>query len=608
MFRVPLFDDEIITSFCSRLAAANGITATDFCRDMGFTFQDVINGTDSAILALSDIGRIPPERLQSSLVERDPLDPKGWKIGREVFNSKRFARSRLRFCPMCLAADDQCEERMPGTRRYIRKSWPLRFLRACPLHECEIADLGPPELASPRFHDFMETHDLALEEIRAAMNTPKPRSITDFETFVLERLEGNKCHGNILDRLPLGLGGVLCELVGTAVVHGRRAGLVDLDDEALSVACQAGFSYLRAGTGGLHLFLDEMQSSFSPPRGDYGGQAIYGKFYTNLAGRHDAELEFIKREIHDYAFKTMPLTSSASVFGTSPDVRYVSFEELYREHGINPSHLHKTSIVTGMRDPNSPRSGSLPKDLAEKLLQIINDAVLPAEAAELVGVNYQSFANYTRQGIFKPHLTSAYGVAYNARFSRSELQRFNKSIEPEGRSSSATATIFEACRKLSCSGAEIVNLLQKRHLKKVGWDDTQIGLAAVLVNLEEVATHVTLPDHGHLSFKEAATQLGLTSQTIHLLVNEGYLPAVTARNVTRRRPQRFITEADAAAFEAQYVSFFQAQLAFDLSVPQLRKIVAGLKPVFPPEAVGAKFFAREDIDAAVSAYVTRMRG
>jgi hypothetical protein len=39
MFRVPLFDDEIITSFCSRLAAANGITATDFCRDMGFTFQ-----------------------------------------------------------------------------------------------------------------------------------------------------------------------------------------------------------------------------------------------------------------------------------------------------------------------------------------------------------------------------------------------------------------------------------------------------------------------------------------------------------------------------------------------------------------------------------------
>ncbi|MGO8369107.1 helix-turn-helix domain-containing protein [Rhizobium ruizarguesonis] len=452
----------------------------------------------------------------------------------------------------------------------------------------------------------METHDLALEEIRATMRAPKPRSITDFETFVLERLEGSKCHGNILDCLPLGLGGVLCEMVGTAVVHGRLAGVVDLDDEALGVACQVGFSYLRAGIGGLHLFLDEMQSSFSPPRGDYGGKAIYGKFYTNLAGRHDAELDFIKREIHDYAFKTMPLTSSASVFGTSPDARYVSFEELYREHAINPFHLHKTSIVTGMRDPNSPRSGFLPKDLAEKLLRIINDAVLPAEAAELVGVNYQSFANYTRQGIFKPHLTSAYGVAYNARFSRSELQRFIESIKPEGHSSSATATIFEASRRLSCSGAEIVNLLQKRQLKKVGWDDTQTGLSAVLVNLEEVAAHVTLPDHGHMSCSEAASRLGLTNETTLRLVNEGYLPSVIARNVTRRRPQRFITEADAAAFESRYVSFFQAKLAFDFSLPQLRKIVAGLKPVFPPEAVGAKFFARADLDAAVTAYVARM--
>ena len=325
MFRVPLFDDEILTSYCSRLAAANGVTATYFCRDMGFTFQDVINGANSAILALSDIGGVPHERLQSSAVGRDPLNPKVWRVGREVFNSNRFARSRVRFCPLCLAADDQCEDRMPGTRRYIRKTWPLRFLRTCPLHGCEIADLGPTDLGAPRFHDFIEMHDLVFEQIRASMRTPKARSTTDFETFVVERLKGTKCHGNILDRLPMELGGVLCELVGTAVVHGRLSRLTDLEDEALGVACQAGFSYLRAGIGGLHLFLDEMHSSYSPAQCDAGGQPMYGTFYKNLAGRQDAEFDFIKREIHDYAFKTMPLTSSASVFGTSPDARYVSF-------------------------------------------------------------------------------------------------------------------------------------------------------------------------------------------------------------------------------------------------------------------------------------------
>ncbi len=607
MFRVPHFDDESLTSFCSRFAAANGITATDFCRDMGITFQEVINGANRAILALSDLGGIPRERLQSSAVLRDPLNPKGWKVEREVFNSNRFARSRVRFCPLCFASDDQCEDRMPGTRRYIRKTWPLRFLRSCPLHGCEIVDLGPTDLGASRCHDFMETYDLVFEEIRASIMTPKPRSITDFETFVVERLNGTKCHGNILDRLPMELGGLLCELVGTAVVHGKLSRLIDLEDGALGVASQVGFSYLRAGIGGLHLFLDEMHSSYSPAQCDYGGQPMYGTFYKNLAGRQDAEFDFIKREIHDYAFKTMPLTSSASVFGTSPDARYVSFEELYREHGINPSYLHKTSIVMGMRDPNSPRSGSLPKDLAEKLVQTIDDAVLPAEAAELVGITYPSFTNYIRQGIFKPHLTSAYGVAYNDRFSRSELQRFDKSIKPDDRSSSATATISEASRRLSCSGAEIVNLLQKRQLNKVGWDDSKIGLSAVLVNLEEVATHVTLPNHGHMSCSEAATRLGLTNETTFRLVNHGYLPTVIARNVTQRRPQRFITEADAAAFEARYVSFYQAKVAFDFTLPQLRKIVAGLKPVFPPEAVRAKFFARADLDAAVTAYA-RMHG
>ncbi|MBY5399515.1 TniQ family protein [Rhizobium leguminosarum] len=600
MLYVPLLDQECLTSFCARFAAANFTTATELCLDMGIRFQNVVDGSDEAIEALAEYGRVAPERLRQSAVRGVGGSV---NVDGEVFARKNYARTRLRFCPECFREDDRSADRMPGTRRYTRRIWPIRFLRTCPQHSCRIVDLGVPPLSSPRFHDFMEAQEAMYDDLEDAMAITSSRSPSGFELFLLRRLRAVRDNGPLLDAMPLELAAFVCELAGVSDLFGAKTAERSLDEDQLWAAGQRGYEYLSAGVPGLHSYLDVMHSRLSAVRCDVGGQKIYGRFYTILKDHENPALLGLKREIHDYAVRVLPLSGDSEVFGRPSSTRYLSEKQLRDQFAIRPGHMRKMAVAAGLLDPSEIAAGAMPREVASSIAASLSDAVLPAQAAELIGVNYTVFKSLRRAGLFSPLLSSGNGVAARERFSRAALLAFVDEIErtAERLSIDGLDSIIVACKKTSVKFSEIVALLQQKRLKVIGWNPGQPGLAAVMIDPAEVEEALAPCDNGSLQVEEMKAKLVTSNEAISVLLRGGYLRSTVERLPPRFQPRRVISRDDAEIFTLTYVSFLGAEREYGVRRKDLRMAIQryGLEPAFPVDEVRVSFYVREKLEAAL---------
>nr|WP_281500969.1 TniQ family protein [Rhizobium binae] len=596
-----MFDDETLTSYCSRLAAANATTATDFCKDMGFQFQDVINGSASAVRELAEHGAIPIVRLQMACV-RDVA--RELEVNGEVFPRKAYPRTRLRICPSCLQDDDASEDRMPGTRRFMRRSWALRFLRTCPEHQRPIVDLGPSPLGSPRNHDFTEGLEALYDDVRVAMMEPwSRRELSDFEWFLLRRLDGCKRDGELLDGMSLYAGAHLCEIVGSVRLFGTKITEKELSEDKLWAAAKDGYEFLREGQKGLIRFLDVMHARHPSIPPDCGGQKLYGRMYNIMRESADPFWVPIKNAIRDYAFAVLPLIKSSEIFGRREDSEYLSDTEIQELAAMRPGHVRKMAVASGLIDPSLLTGGAIPRSVVMRLIDLLKDWLLPVEAAKLLGVTYANFKLQSKAGKFAPAVTSTNGVEVYERYSRREIEEYLRELRlkattdagPEG-----LQPVLAAAKSLHCKISDIIDLVDNDRLITVGWDERKIGWSAILVDPEEVAEAVKLNDGDKIVVDQLARIWGLSSEIIWALVNQGAIPTVAGYDKQNRHNPRVVRREDAEAFHAKYVTFTNAARDFGVTRRQIAEAVrrADLLPLY--NAVGALFYDRSNIQIALS--------
>lgn len=599
MYRVPLFHDESLTSYCSRLAAANVKTAPDFCLDMGIRFQDVIQATDFAVKKLAEIGDLPIESIL-----RAAIGKKGdsWIVGGEAINNKFYVRTQLRICPRCFEEDARALDRMPGVRHYMRRSWSLQFVRTCPDHNCALNDFGRSPLHAIRCHDFIDS--LMASDIGPGFGQVRPRTLSGFERFSLDRLEGIRRHGDTLDTMPLERGGYLCEVLGIALLYGNNTDQAAIDEDQLWHAGEKGYQYLSKGRDGLRDALDVFHGRLELNKSDFGGGKLYGRFYKILWDQRDPVWDQIKRDIHDYAFEALPLSQTANVFGTSKKASHISETELRTQFGLRPSHLRKMAVALGMLDAASAKSGAVPKDVARKVAEILADSLLAKKAAGVLGITYPKFAKYRRAGIFEPVIVPGNGVTLSERFSKRALEAFLESIYPAVGSPVAEGLkpINVAAKLARCRDSDVLKLVHDKKLKRVGWDNGKVGLEAVLVDPEEVLAL----DQPHVSedpsLDEVGEILNVGSDAARSLCGSGYLPCYDGKNRYNQATQ-YVRHSDIEAFRAEYISL--SEMAFECS-DRFRELQSAIntkriRPSIPKASKHPNFYRRSEIEALINA-------
>ncbi|MBW8298701.1 MAG: TniQ family protein [Hydrogenophaga sp.] len=602
LIQVELREDESLTSFCSRLAAANARSAYELCQDFDFTFRKVVDGDEDAITALSRISGVDRELLDAAAVKRAGEhsvfvgeDPTPWNF---------YPRSVLRFCPSCFAEDDKRTDLRPRTRRYGRKTWYSRFIRTCPIHSQSLVTAGVGSSQNLK-HDLCNTLGELRREVAIAATGSTHQQPSDLERYVLSRLKGEKPGNDLLCSLPIYVAGDICELAGMVALHGKKVGISNKSDHEWWMAGAAGFEYFKDGLPGLHRFLDNLHVKADHARAYYGGTQLYGKFHNALARtRNYPAYDLVKEEIRAYAYDTLPLTDNTSIFGRIENPRYLSFASFERKFGITPSFLRKVLVATrALRTLPGTNVEAIDAESSQLVACSIRDLVRSSDAADIVGCSYSIFSNLVKDGVIVPAITQNDDTGISAWFSRSDLIRLRDGVVAKGDPANREGLIGirNVIRSVACSYGEILVLLIQDRVKQVGIDRSKFGIMSLMLDREEIKDLVRLPHHGCLSAADLSERWALSNKTVYALINNNHIELRIERNPETRSAQKVVAIKAVEAFESRYIRLAECCERSGLSPPKASNKLraAGLARTFPKEQMVDAFYLRELAEAAL---------
>jgi hypothetical protein len=202
-------------------------------------------------------------------------------------------------------------------------------------------------------------------------------------------------------------------------------------------------------------------------------------------------------------------------------------------------------------------------------------------------------------GLIRRH--SVGSDALNEVFLKSELDQFLAALfrkaETVTHARPGAHEIRTAAPRANCSVVEIVRLIVDGRLAWVGRLAGLHGIAAILVDLDEIKSMTTLPDLGGLIPANALRALRVNSKVMTGLLRVGAFKTVVQRHPIKRNPQVVIPFEEIDRFKSKYVSLFTLARSQEKHMPiLLRELkVLGIQPAPELEGVGATFFRRRDL-------------
>jgi hypothetical protein len=326
--------------------------------------------------------------------------------------------------------------------------------------------------------------------------------------------------------------------------------------------------------------------------------------YSILARLVDPAWDRVKHLMRTHAFDTLPLAKVAEIFGRRTESNYLSDNDLRTMTAVRPGHIRKMAVASGLLDPSLLTGGAIHRDVALKVLALLDDWLLPTEAASLLGVTYPNFKRYRDAGMFLPALTSGNGVAINERHSRREIESYLDQIRRKANTvvdAGELKSIIATSKSIGCKLTDIVGLLHTDQLTTVAWDKSKVGLAAFLVDPAEVADSVLVDNNTGISAHQLGKLWHMSREVPLGLVSCGALATTSDVGVRFRGTQRFILRSDAEAFQARCITFTTAMQEFGATKKRVREAirVANLSPLYPYQDVRALFYDRRALENAL---------
>lgn len=591
LFDVPLLPDEPLTSYLARLARANGAgTIRGFCQDMKLDRPRLIRGDEDEVRKLAELAGRNAEELQARAVVVD--DFSGATVAGHYFPHGKLRRSKLRFCPHCIADDDADGGRMPGTRRYSRLYWMFPQAPACHVHCVAIVEM---EADQSHHYDLNTQLDLLEERLYELQKACVPRRPTPFEQFVRERLSGRRAHGEFLDGFGLSAAMSACELLGVALLFGRDVRVGKLGEDDLHRARQAGFDRLAKGIEGFTSLLDDVRST-DERSNIRGGQALYGKLYLSLNENYeDPDYDRLRRMIRSHTMSRVPMLDGMEFFGPVTDSPWTSVGKIAEATGYPDETLRRILVELGHIDSLRQSKGQryVRKTAADEAVAAIGDMATREEAAAILGLPSMTVKRLISDGMIAPVLKSPdadeRGYRLLDRYSRKAVadlrDRLLARARPEFPADWTNLTM--AAKKAGLRLVDVLQMVLDGRLRSLGRSSDEDGVAALRFDVKEIEPLIAVTEEAYVERAEVCRRLLLQAEAFAFLVRTGNIKAEQRQLRVARAPTWVMTEADFKEFDARYVTFARLSKEIGVGSRGLGKILneKGAPLAFPMESV-----------------------
>lgn len=594
MRTVPFDPRETPRSVAARLAAANGVPAIDFARDMRFCLAALDTGDTKALAVLSQLAGIPVANLRSTAILRRE---DGVWIGAQKLSLRNVAQNRPRVCPVCLQEDLEggMEPKLEARPRY-RVTWTVPFVLTCPVHRCLL--ISPRELtmgSSSSIPDSMRRHPSWIH--RAARSTTGAPA-SPLENWLAERLAGSETAAGFLEQLPLYVGARLANVTGWSMALGEHVPWESLTDIEKVEAGAAGFALAQSSLEEFLGEIGERRNSTTPVTARPKSRGFMAWLGGNIQNPDYAPLLDWVRE---HAIDHQPLGPGDTFLGPITRRSLHSIYSASKEHGVHPKRLRKLLVQAGIVHPDTT-------GLSDSQVVFRVEAahhLISAAAEEIIGEDARVYLGMTRVQwgqIRKAKLIDTlFPESDETRraYSRAELDRFLGSVRYEKGEGADLVSIAKAVKIAVTGYVDVVRLLRDHRLDRVSIDTSRKGFAGILVDAHEVKREVPKPAMAGLTSRQAAQRIGVAIETVHALTELGVLPSAIHQTYGGGRKARLVRPADLAAFLVEYIPL--SELADRLNVSfwprhACRIMEAeGVLPVFDRGMIRTIIYRRTDV-------------
>lgn len=606
-FYVPTcHPDETLTSFVSRVAAMASRSARDFCLDMGLNFHALRDGDPNEVGAFAELAGFDDGRFPGAILER--TGDRSFKMNAEPLPRASLRRSTVRVCPHCIKADLECSADQEKVRPYGRWSWVIASVRTCAKHNTPLivaaTDDNPQML-----HDFSLLLQPFAEEIDRHVAEARDRVPSDFETYVLSRIEGQPSK-LWLSSLPAYAAARFCEIIGATKIHGAQVMAESLSEDQWYDAGQAGFEIAAHGHESIRAHLNDMQRAFMETRHAWGPRQIYGRLYEWLAHETgDTAYDTLRELITEHAFNTLPMGPDDEIFRKRPVKRILhSLHSAHLETGAHPKRLrkvlHAVGLITEDQLALSDERTLFRSDDATFYMDRIEESMSLKQARAYINAPRPVDRVLFEAGILKPWLQGGTGLLRDHAFAKRDLDEFLAALIgdalPVTEEEKILVPILHAVKMANCSTSEVVQLILDRRLGTIRMDPDLTGFLSVLVDPEEVKSLVRREDHGGYSLREVEQKLKTSTRVIKALIEYHHLDAEIAVNPINRCPQTIVKRDVLTAFMDRFetASSLARRSGSHLQTMMKRLDGLGVGPAFPKDQIPATFYALDRVRLA----------
>ncbi|MFK4724621.1 hypothetical protein ABIE89_005721 [Bradyrhizobium niftali] len=588
---------ETPTSYASRLAARNFVSARNLLRDFGLSFQKVSDGDEHTIRQLARLGGAAFETLISNAIRK--VGSIFSLRGEQVSNSM-IRRARVHICPSCIKDDMNASPLFPELAAYGRPEWAIPFFRTCAKHSMALVQVGSSN-NHHEFHDFTRNIASALPDIDRLIGEAGLRTASNLEVYLLDRLQGRR-NNPWLDSLPFFAAATTTELVGAVIAFGKSVNLDALNENDRYRAGAEGFDILKAGADGIKQFMTELKSGHRPRKAGSadGLRATYGRFYTCLGyGLRDPAYDPVRAVMTDHILAHFPLGPGDELFGKPVEERrFHSIRTASKAYGLHPARLRKLVKAEGiMADPSvKDRDVLFDAEIADRLFKREDDSLSMTQVTKYINATRSVAANLLQAGLIKPHNVGIRGT-YEV-FFRSELDELLTNLYRDAElvvePTPEICDLMFARRSAYASTSEMLRLILDKRLWAGRKPDSR-GVFGLLVKIDEVRALATQTEIVGILPSYVGQELKIHSKALTRLLKLGVLKPVVQRHPVNGRPMTLIPYEEIERFNAEYISLFMLARSQRKSMPDLlRQLNAlGVRPAF--EGLGASIFRRSDL-------------
>jgi hypothetical protein len=551
---VPLLWRETATSFTSRLAARNGLSAPDFCLDFGITYRGIVDGDPVALRMITDLGGVD----RDDLAAWSPATMGGARLNfrGHLFHGKTLRNPDIRGCPVCLREDAQNSKLPPEQSMGLRGHWSVPHVATCIRHDHPLVFLYRDPHATARYDNAQHLASLSAAIQNGNLDKPKEHP-TSFEDWLEDRLSDGP-GSDWLSGHPLHAASVFCRLLGIALLRLDGLRLEHIAEESQHALYAQGFEVAERGEEAIRSALVRLQNLIETPQD--GPKKIFPTLYDRLSHDYADNPDYaaFRSILRDHMASSWPLGPGDELLGEPVHERRLhSVTTAAQETGVDPRRLRKLLIAAGLLtdDCQLPDTWAVfDAAQAEPVLRDLTALVSAKEFRDIIGATRSQFDLLVADGVLVPALeTSETKSVWDPRTGTAFLTGLLRGAVQLRQPQHSWEHISKSAQRLKIGPGVIIQAIMDGRLHRIGNLEGRTGYAAVYVDHDEVARlfgSEAPPGHSIETFAKSVGSgppIGLRR-----LILDGHTPATRAVNPRTKAEQFYITPADAEAFHAKY--------------------------------------------------------